>query len=242
MGRIADVIPALYHGENNQLIPFVEALDAEVKALEHKVRSVTDLINIDRCPDDRLPYLAALTNCPLIGSDPVFWRRQLRNWPYILKLKGTERSLELVLYSIGADSWAIKTFFRDAAGGYVTAKPAGKPFRDRDGLWYNIRTHYFGVEFTMSKAFVEGQDYNWDVQEVEDRLRFWFEHGKPYHAELLNMIILPPKFLDDDHVCRWDGHSRREYSQNLRTTSARGAHPLTGAGSHGVRPASSTDP
>ena len=204
MGRIADIIPALYHGKDNELIPFVEALDVEVKDLERKVRGITDLINIDKCPDEKLPYLAALTNCPLIGDDPAFWRKQIRNWPYILKLKGTERSLELVLDSIGADSWVIKTFFRDAGGGYITTKPTGQPFKDSDGLWHNIRTHYFGIEFVMSEAFVEGQDFIWDSEELKEKLALWFEHGKPYHAELLNMIILPPKFIDDDHICRWD--------------------------------------
>ena len=204
MGRIADIIPALYHSEDNELIPFVDALDAEVGRLEKKVRGITNLINIDKCPDEKLPYLAALTNCPLIGDDPVFWRKQIRNWPYILKLKGTERSLELVLDSIGADSWAIKTFFRDAGGGYITSKPTGQPFKDSDGLWHNIRTHYFGIDFVMSKAFIEGQDFIWDSDELKEKLALWFEHGKPYHAELLNLIILPPNLLPDDHICRWD--------------------------------------
>ena len=204
MGRIADIIPALYYAKGNELIPFVEALDVEVKDIERKVRGITDLINIDKCPDDKLPYLAALTNCPLIGDDPVFWRKQIKNWPYILKLKGTERSLELVLDSIGADEWSIKTFFRDAGGGYVTTKPDGQPFKDSDGLWHNIRTHYFGIEFVMGKEFVEGQEFLWDAEEIKEKLAVWFEHGKPFHAELLNMIILPPKFIDDDHLCRWD--------------------------------------
>ena len=204
MGRLSDIIPPLYYGGSNDLIRFTGILDDDVTGLERQVRGITDLINIDKCPDDKLPYLAALTNCPLIGDDPAFWRRQIRNWPYILKLKGTQRSLELVLDSIGADSWDIKTFFRDAGGGYVTVKPTGQPFKDNDGLWHNIRTHYFGIEFTMGKDFVERADFNWDVEEVREKLRFWFEHGKPYHAELLNMIILPPKFLPDDHICRWD--------------------------------------
>lgn len=204
MGRIVSAIPGFYHSGDNDLIRFAEILDADIKGLERQVRGITDLINVDKCPDDKLPYLAALTNCPLIGNDPVLWRRQIKNWPYILKLKGTERSLELVLDSIDAASWNIKTFFRDAGGGYITTKPTGQPFKDSNGLWYNIRTHYFGIEFTLSKNFVEKQDFNWDVDEVKDKLSFWFERGKPYHAELLNMIILPPNFLPDDHICKWD--------------------------------------
>lgn len=204
MERISDRIPALYHGENNELIRFVDALDADVKGLERQVKGITDLINVDKCPDDKLPYLAALTNCPLIGYDPAYWRRQIKNWPYILKLKGTERSLELVLDSIGAESWAIKTFFRDAGGGYVTDKPKGEPFKDNSGLWHNIRTHYFGGEFTLSKDYVERQNYDWDVEDVKSKLNFWFERGKPYHAELLNLLIFLPKILPDDHICEWD--------------------------------------
>ena len=204
MGRISDIIPGLYYGGNNDLIRFTDALDVEVSSLEKQVRGITDLINVDKCPDEKLPYLAALTNCPLIGDDPVFWRKQIKNWPYILKLKGTERSLELVLDSIGAQSWAIKTFFRDAGGGYVTDKPKGTPFQDNSGLWHNIRTHYFGVEFTLSKDFVERQNYRWNVDDVKKKLNFWFERGKPYHAELLSLLIFPPKILPDDHICEWD--------------------------------------
>ena len=56
----------------------------------------------------------------------------------------------------------------------------------------------------MSKAFIEGQDFIWDSDELKEKLALWFEHGKPYHAELLNLIILPPNLLPDDHICRWD--------------------------------------
>ena len=204
MGRIADIIPSLYYRDENKLIDFINALDAEISNFERQVKSIPDLLNVDKCPDDKLPYLAALTNCPLIGKDPTFWRRQIKNWPYILKLKGTKRSLEIVLDSIGAASWDIETFFRDAAGGYVTYKPEGKPFKDFQGIWRNSRTHYFGIKAQLSKAFAEAEDYSWDVDELKEKLSFWLDHGKPYHAELLNMVILPPQFPPEDHICIWD--------------------------------------
>ena len=145
MGRITDLLPALYHGEDNDLTRFTDVLDFEIKYLERSTRGITDLINIDRCPDDKLPYLAAIINCPLIGDDPVFWRKQIRNWPYILRLKGTQRSLELVLNSIDVESSEIKTFFRDERGRYVTTRPDGMPFIDDNGVWRNIRTHYYSL-------------------------------------------------------------------------------------------------
>ena len=215
MGRITDSIPALYHSGDNDLTRFTDILDAEVRELEQSTRGITNLINVDRCPDDKLPYLAAIVNCPLIGDDPIFWRKQIRNWPYILRLKGTQRSLELVVDSIGIiEDSEIKTFFRDERGRYVTSKPSGEPFLDVNGLWRNIRTHYFGIDLTLSKDFVESSNFDWDETDISEKLKFWFEHGKPYHSELLHLSILPPDFLPEGHICRWDeciwGHPRIE--------------------------------
>lgn len=205
MGRITDLIPALYHNGDNDITRFTDILDVEIKELEQSTRGITNLINVDRCPDDKLPYLAAIINCPLIGDDPVFWRKQIRNWPYILRLKGTQRSLELVIDSIGIiEDSKIKTFFRNERGRYVTVKPSGEPFLDANGLWRNIRTHYFGIDLILSKDFVESSNFNWDETDISEKLKFWFEHGKPYHSELLHLSILPPDFLPDDHICRWD--------------------------------------
>ena len=205
MGRITDLIPALYHSEDNDLARFTDILDAEViQELEQSTRGITNLINIDRCPDNKLPYLAAIVNCPLIGDDPIFWRKQIRNWPYILRLKGTQRSLELVLDSIDVEDSKIKTFFRNERGRYVTTKPDGEPFLDANGLWRNIRTHYFGIDLTLTRDFVERTNYDWDEAEISEKLQFWLKRGKPYHSELLHLNIFPPDFLPDDHIHRWD--------------------------------------
>ena len=204
MGRITDLLPALYHGGDNDITRFTGILDDEIRELERSIKGITTLINIDRCPDDKLPYLAAIVNCPLIGDDPIFWRKQIRNWPYILRLKGTQRSLELVLDSIDVEDSKIKTFFRNERGRYVTTKPDGEPFLDANGLWRNIRTHYFGIDLTLTRDFVERTNYDWDETEISEKLQFWLERGKPYHSELLHLNIFPPDFLPDDHVHRWD--------------------------------------
>jgi len=202
--RISDIIPGLYYKEPNGLIKFVQALDVEIAEIEKQISGITDLINVDKCPDDKLVYLAALTGCPLIGTDPVFWRRQIKSWPDVLKLKGTKRSLELVLNTLGAESWNINTYFRDANGNYTTQKPDGEPFQDNKGVWRNSRTHYFGIELFLSKDFVERENYSWDFDEIKEKLYFWIGSGKPFHSELLNFSIYPPSILPDDHICRWD--------------------------------------
>ncbi len=204
MSRLASIIPSIYYGKENDLLKFVNVLDIEVSALEKSIKELANLNNIDKCPDDKLPYLAAQVNCPLIGEDPIFWRRQLKNWPYILKFKGTERSLALVLNSIGAQSWHINTYFRDANGNYVTEKPEGSPFKDDNGVWQNIRTHYFGIDFTLSEDFVKQNDYAWDDAELKEKLSFWLERGKPFHAELLNIASFGPNLIPEGHICYWD--------------------------------------
>ena len=186
-GRISRILPRMYFYDENDLIRFVDALDAEYLSLEKSIAGITDLINLDKCPDDKLAYLAALTNCPLIGDDPVLWRKQIKNWPYLLKIKGTELSLDLFLNSIGADDHKISTFFRDANGDLVTEKPDGEPFYDdATGLWRNIRTHLFGFDI-----FWDEERYSrwrkWD-ENFMDKINIWVERAKPYHAELIDLV------------------------------------------------------
>ncbi len=187
MGRISDILPPIYHNERNDLIRFVDCLDVELKELEQKVRGITDLVNVDKCPEEKLPYLAALTNCPLMGNNPALWRRQIKNWPYLLKIKGTALSLELFLNSIDVDRFNIYTFFRDAEGNLVEDKPEGAPFQDSAGLWRNIRTHFFDLDILWE----DGHYLSWP-QWHKDFLRsinIWLTRAKPFHAELRNLNL-----------------------------------------------------
>ena len=189
MGRISDIIPPIYYDKQNDLIRFTDCLDVEVKELERKIKGITDLVNIDKCPDDKLPYLAALTNCPLMGKEPALWRRQILNWPYILRIKGTALSLEVFLNSIDVDEHKLYTFFRDAEGNLVEDKPEGAPFMDSSGLWYNIRTHYFDLDI------IYGNEHYLTWNEWHDdflrSMNFWLTRAKPFHSELrkLNVIL-----------------------------------------------------
>lgn len=208
MGRISDIVPPLYYGGKNDVVKFLDALDIEVSAIEKKIQGITDLIDVDRCPDDKLPYLAAMTNCPLVGADPASWRRQIRNWPWLLKLKGTERSFDLYLNSIGAEDHRIPTYFRDAEGNYIEEKPPGEPFLDESGIWRNIRTHYFGLEVTLhDHTYLRWQEWHKDFVE---RVSYWFNYFKPFHSELL----------------RWDTYVRVEEALDIAVgaATAQGEH------------------
>lgn len=189
MGRISDILPSLYYDKQNDLIRFVDCLDLEVKELERKVKGITDLVNIDKCPDDKLPYLAALTNCPLMGNDPAMWRRQIRYWPYILKIKGSPRSLEVFLNSIDVDDYTLHTFFRDDKDNLVEAKPEAPPFRDSSGLWHNIRTHFFDLDIIyQNEHFLTWKEWHDDFLNF---MNIWLTRAKPFHSELryLNVFL-----------------------------------------------------
>lgn len=188
MTRISDFLPGLYLTEENELLPFLNALEYPINDIEKKISDLPMLTDVDRCPPEYLPYLASITNVPLIGDDPRLWRRQIRNWPWLLKIKGTSRSLEVFLDSIGAKMHRIPTYFRDADGSYTEVKPAGEPFLASDGLWRNIRTHYFDLEVTW-----ESQHYmNWRAwnEEFISKVRLWLERAKPFHAELLRWVSI----------------------------------------------------
>ena len=187
MKRISEVVPSLYYTDKNDLVRFLEALDVEVDLIESSVQGIANLIDVDKCPDDKLPYLANLVGCPLPGTNSAVHRRMLRNWPWLLKIKGTERSFNIYLNTIGAMKHRIPTYFRDALGEYTETKPNGEPF-EAGGIWYNIRTHYFGLETTWN-----GEEYtryeNWHEDFIEN-VSWWLRRMKPFHAELLRWITI----------------------------------------------------
>jgi len=182
MGKISEIVPSMYYDDANDLIRFLKALDVSVDEIEKSIKGITDLINVDRCPDDKLPYLAYLTGCPLPGCNPKIHRRLLRDWPYLLKIKGTNLSLNLYLNSIGAVNHKINEYFRDATGNYIETKPEGEPF-ELNGTWYNIRTHYFGIETTWNnEQYTKAEEWHEDFIEC---VSWWLRRMKPFHAELL---------------------------------------------------------
>ena len=226
MGRISDIIPLAYYGGQNDLIRFTDCLDVEVKELERKIKGITDLVSIDKCPDDKLPYLAALTNCPLMGNDPALWRRQILNWPYILRIKGTERSLDVFLNSIDVDEHKLYTFFRDAEGNLVVDKPEGAPFIDSSGLWHNIRTHYFDLDILYhNEHFLTWSEWHSDFLRS---MNIWLTRAKPFHSELRNLrVILQREEKQDLFVGTATGQATSHDIAFVPKTEGTGNMPLT---------------
>ena len=180
---LTGLLPYLYH-DSEVLIGYMEALEAEIENIREKYGGLTDIVDIDRCPEIYLPYLAEAIQVPLIGEDPVQWRRQIKAWPEILKMRGTEMSIRTMLLSIGYDSVDIDTYWRDAEGDYVTEKPSGSPVLDSDsGLWRNSRTHYFSL-----CAYLNDKDII-QFAEHQTRIMNMIGFAKPYHAELLKVSI-----------------------------------------------------
>ena len=194
--RITPLLPRIYHNGDG-LVPFVELLEPEVGKIEDLTAELTNLIDIDKIPDKYLPYLASKTNTPLMGDDPALWRGQIRNWPEILKIKGTERSLKMFFRSLGFTRYDIKTFWRDANGNYVTEKPDGEPFKGPDGVWYNSRTHYFSVRLWWSVNSRVGSEADGSILNF---IRRWLPRVKPAYAELLeyeSAIMLDDSMTDE---------------------------------------------
>jgi hypothetical protein len=199
MGQITDLIPCLYHGAENEIIGFVGQVEPETDRIQEKIKGITALVNVDRCPDEFLPYLAAMTNAPIIGDNPSIWRKQIRNWPYLLKIKGTARSFEIFLDSLGITESAIRTYWRDSAGDYVEEKPEGEPYFDMaTGLWRNSKSHYFGLELFWGLSVMPWHDWS---QNLWERITPWMERAKPFHAELLNVKLRTLfDFVDADAI------------------------------------------
>ena len=174
------LLPYIYH-DSGVLIGYMEALEADINNIRDKYGGLTDIIDIDRCPDIFLPYLAEAVQVPLIGEDPVLWRRQIKAWPGILRIKGTEKSMLLLLDSVGLRSIDIFTYWRNDTGKYVIGKPPGNPYLDTTRqLWYNARTHYFSLSIsTINNGLLGQYDMN--------SLRKLIAEVKPYHADLLEL-------------------------------------------------------
>ncbi len=179
-GRITSLLPRVYHNEDENFIAFVKLLEPEIDKIESLITGLTDIIDIDKTPEKYIPYIAAMTNVLLVGNSPALWRRQIKKWPSILKIKGTEKSINLAFETLGIESTEIITFWRDAAGNLTNARPNGAPFQDSDGVWRNSKTHYFSV-----LLFLSTDSGGHAVQLPTEQLQSVLKSVKPIYAELV---------------------------------------------------------
>jgi hypothetical protein len=87
------------------LYKFLKAVSYLQHDVDNELAKLETLYDIDKCPDEYLPYLAEILGWHLFGYDPNRWRLQLRNAVSIYKAKGTKRSLQLAIDSIFSESF-----------------------------------------------------------------------------------------------------------------------------------------
>jgi len=179
IGRITELIPRVYHSQSPRLIEFVELLEPEVQKIEALTQGLTEIIDIDATSAKYLPYVASLTGVPLIGDSPSSWRQQIKSWPEILKIKGTERSIEQMFRTLGIEKTEIRTYWRDGDGDLTPERPSGAPYQDGQGTWRNSKTHYFSV--TLLPDPKDGHIPDLPLDELVAALKT----VKPIYAELL---------------------------------------------------------
>jgi hypothetical protein len=76
--------------------------------------------DIDRCPDELLPYLADLIGWRLFGSEPDRWRLQLANAVDIYRNVGTKKSIQIIADSIfGQDVFDVSSSIYELWESYI---------------------------------------------------------------------------------------------------------------------------
>ena len=72
---------------------FIKAFSYSFYDTNNDVTKLTSLLDIEKCPDNLLPYLGDLIGWRVYGSSPSAWRRQIRNAVNLYKQKGTKEGL-----------------------------------------------------------------------------------------------------------------------------------------------------
>jgi len=72
---------------------FLKAVAYSFYDVDEVVSELEDLVSVEDCPEEFLPYLAALIGWKFISGDSENWRSQLRKAVYLYKSKGTRRSM-----------------------------------------------------------------------------------------------------------------------------------------------------
>ena len=91
------------------LTKFLQAISFGFYDVNSTIEDLGNLVDIERCPAEFLPQLAALIGWKLMTGDVDRWRAQLRKAVYLYKGKGTRKSLEEALELVFSASAIIPT-------------------------------------------------------------------------------------------------------------------------------------
>jgi len=127
------------------------------------VSKLSNIYNIEKCPDNLLPYLADLIGWRLYGSSPTSWRRQIRGATSLYKQKGTKKGLHnaltTVLPTVGIQASSISEFYES----YLP-----------NLLYYLIKTDTTLFDSFDSFTYTKAQEYipgDYDPEDMDNNIR-----------------------------------------------------------------------
>lgn len=94
---------------------YLQAVSYSLFDTNNDVSKLKSLYDLERCPDNLLPYLGDLIGWQVYGSNPDSWRRQIRGAVDLYKSKGTKQGLfdaiTTVLPTVTLETSAISEFY-----------------------------------------------------------------------------------------------------------------------------------
>jgi hypothetical protein len=160
------------------------------------VDQLNSLYDIDRVPDDYLPYLSDLIGWDLIGSDPDRWRSQIRNAVRIYKAKGTVFSTQLTLDTLfGEDNgFALSSTMYELYESYVPfliyyLLAIGSPFFNKAGYkdnpflnWTSVQAGDAGVKDINGIVDYSDTSMDSNIRRCVDHIlkQLWINHNSNF--------------------------------------------------------------
>lgn len=124
---------------------FLEAISYSIADRVTEANELNTLYDIGKCPEELLELLAQLIGWRVIGADVDKWRVQLRNAVSIYKMKGTKRSIQVLLNVLfGDDLFNVDTHVKELWESYIP-----------DLIYYSLAT--------SSEAFKDFTTYTPDL-------------------------------------------------------------------------------
>ena len=159
---------------------FLQSLSYSFFDTNNAVSKLSNIYDIEKCPEDFLPYIADLIGWTLYGSSPDSWRRQIRGAASLYKQKGTKiglhNAITTVLPTVGIQLSAISEFYES----YIP-----------NLLYYLIKTDTTLFDNFNSFSADKAKNYidNYDPQNMDKNIRMVVDNM------LLKAVLLFPELF-----------------------------------------------
>jgi hypothetical protein len=181
--------------------PFVKLIKAFSFAFadySNYVDKLEIISDLDRCPDDLLPYLADIIGWKLFGSEPDRWRLQLANAVDIYRTTGTKKSVQFAVDSVlGQDVFDVSSSIYELWESYVPfliqyALATESRLLKNFDTWTPELSNNLGIELNSRSNMDTNVRYCVDKiiydLVLEYRNNFIF-NGKPFPIESVDFIF-----------------------------------------------------